>query len=193
MSPARPLPRPTRPRPPHTRVSSRRAAVTVAGDELADVTPHPDPGWEALAEVDITPTAAAFLDRLVARLEADLLPVIVTSGRRSPRRQAQALAAKLQSGASPAELYALYVRDDLLREVLAVSPDVDAMADVLTAQARRGQYLSAHMRADAIDLRRWGRSDQQLERLRAHAHALGAHTVLESNHLHVEHLTPESP
>lgn len=193
MSPPRVLPRTAPERQAHVWVAARRAArVTPASSSPARVTPEPvevSPGWLPVDGIDITPTAAAWLDRLVARLEPDLLPVVVTSGRRSPRRQALALVAKLEAGETHADLHALYQLDHLLADVLAVEPDVEAMTAVLTEQVEDGQFLSPHLRDDAVDLRRWERSPAQLDRLRAHCTALGAQTTLERDHLHVQHLT----
>lgn len=188
---ARTLPRTAPERQAHVWVAARRAGrVTPAPSSPADVTPDApvevNPGWQALPGVDVTPTAAAWLDRLVAQLEADLLPVVVTSGRRGTRRQAEALAFKHARGE---DLTGLYQQKDLIAEVLAVAPDVEAVTAVLDEQVARGRFLSPHMRDDAVDLRRWHRTPAQLKRLAAHCQALGAQTVLESDHLHVQHLT----
>ncbi|MCK6504497.1 hypothetical protein L6R53_14020 [Myxococcota bacterium] len=159
-------------------------------DELLEE-PQKSPTWVALSGVDVTPRAAAWLDELGARVEADLLPITVTSGRRSPQRQARALHDDLVAGQTPQQLHALYQRDDLLDEVLAVADEgVEAMTEVLALQLARGEHLSPHMRDDAVDLRRRNRSTEQLGRLVAHCQALGAQTVIERDHLHVQHLTP---
>lgn len=156
-------------------------------------------GWRrAHPGIVIGPRGEAFLDQLAARVPD--VEIVVTGGQRSPRSQAEAMAAKLRQGQ---DLTRLYTGAALLAEVLdaagrshLTSPDVGAMAEAIGDQVDAGHYLSDHLRPDyALDLRTRGLSTDQVRRLRWHAGALGAHTLLEAvpPHLHLEDLPPLPP
>src|SRR5690606_13170758 len=82
----------------------------------------------------------------------------ITSGYRSPSRQAAAMYVKLAAGGS----LAIYKNQSLVEPLRKAYRDgrkkrwkreriIAAMADVLEAQVARGVYLSRHMRGRAFD------------------------------------------
>jgi hypothetical protein len=88
-------------------------------------------------------------------------PLVVTSGTRSPRSQAIAMYRKLRRGQN---LLGLYRKTRLAREVVRTwrrarrsrrppRAIVEALTGTLQAQMRRGDYLSAHLRNGAVDVR----------------------------------------
>lgn len=120
----------------------------------------------------------------------------VTSGYRSPERQAAALYAKLAVGGS----LAIYKNQDLVRPLAKAYRDgrrkrrkkpeiVAAMTAILEEQVARGIYLSRHMKGRAFDLRSLGLSARQRAALRqAIAEVGGMRVILETKppHFHVE-------
>lgn len=165
---------------------------------VADVSPPaaPAPEVEILPGVELGPRQRAWLALLRAELPADL-PLTVTSGRRSAQAQARAMAAKLARGE---DLLALYVRDDLVAEIIAAAgpdrqhPDAWAMGLAIEDQAARGQAISRHLLPDdALDLRSRHYSRPQRDLVVATVRRLGAECVVEPDHLHVEDLPSPLP
>jgi hypothetical protein len=126
------------------------------------------------------------MQTFVAALEREVpsVPVHVTSGIRSPERQARALVYKRNNEGDSA-VRRLYGQKDLIGEVLAAANTTAAMARVLTRQVRSGRFLSRHMRGDAVDLRTRNLTKDQVQKLKAGAKRLGGHAVIEVDHLHV--------
>lgn len=110
------------------------------------------------------------LHRLAARYQRRTgRRLVVTSGYRSPRRQACAMYAKIRRGR---RILRLYRHTRLAREVLrgyrrarrkrlGREATLAAMARIFSAQAKRGEYLSAHLRRGAVDIRSRGMSRRQ--------------------------------
>ena len=127
----------------------------------------------------------------------------VTSGYRSPSRQADAMYGKLVAGGS----LAIYKNQALVAPLMKAYREgrkkrwkrdriVAAMAAVLADQVERGHYLSRHMRGRAFDLRSSGMSGRQREALRAAiAEVGGMRVIYESKppHFHVEILPDKKP
>lgn len=127
----------------------------------------------------------------------------VTSGYRSPSRQAGAMYGKLVAGGS----LAIYKNQALVAPLMKAYREgrkkrwkreriIAAMAEVLSAQVERGQYLSRHMRGRAFDLRSSGMTGRQREALRAAiAEVGGMRVIYESKppHFHVEILPDKKP
>jgi hypothetical protein len=103
------------------------------------------------------------------------IPIYVTSGTRTPERQAAALKTKRDMGDN---LYKLYRADYIVKELMAVPNTVSAMAPIIRKWAQKGVFMSRHMRGDAVDLR-----SRNLTKSR-----LGAKAIYESKppHIHIE-------
>ncbi len=127
----------------------------------------------------------------------------VTSGYRSPSRQAAAMYGKLVAGGS----LAIYKNQALVAPLMKAYREgrkkrwqreriIAAMASVLADQVERGHYLSRHMRGRAFDLRSSGMTGRQREALRAAiAEVGGMRVIYESKppHFHVEILPDKKP
>lgn len=130
-----------------------------------------------------------FLRRVRARLAFD---IAVTSGVRTAASQARALRTKLDGyptvEAGIQALHDLYKRDDLIDELVANGLDQATMENTIKAQVLRGQLLSSHLSARALDLRIRGYTPDELAALDAACRAEGGRTVRETvpPHLHVE-------
>lgn len=125
-----------------------------------------------------------FLGRLRSVVSSEI-PLHVTSGIRSANAQASALHTKRNLGD---DLYRLYARDDLIKEILAVPNTVSDMARVISNQIARGQYLSNHMSGAALDLRSKNWTSEQANTVLSAARSLGVEAKLETTppHLHLE-------
>ena len=113
------------------------------------------------------------------------VPIYVTSATRTPEQQAAALVTKRNLGDN---LYALYRRDDIVKELMAVPNTTAAMAAVIRKWMGRNVYLSRHMRGDALDIRSKDIQPAQIQAIMAAARGLASKAILESTppHIHVE-------
>ncbi len=159
--------------------------------------------WRAVPGIDITPELRRHID-VVAELyfAKTKRPLEITSGYRSPRRQADAMYTKLAVGGS----LALYKNQALTVPLAKAYREgrkkrwkrdriVAAMADVLEAQVARGQYLSRHMRGLAFDIRSTGMTARQRQHLIAAIREVGQmRVILERRppHFHVEIMKPKA-
>ena len=143
------------------------------------------PGVTVLSGVQVTPRIDAFLRAFRARVPADV-PITITSAYRGLDAQAAAMLKKYQLGGA-AEIRKVYSRVTA-EAVLAADPST--WAAVLGALAAQGHVLSRHPLGDAVDVRIVGLSSAQVAALVGAAQALRAHTLVESNpvHLHINRL-----
>lgn len=122
----------------------------------------PPPKYRVLQDVTLADAVADRVDAIDdAYAKRSGKHVTVTSGTRDAARQAKAMYKMLRLGGDPVRLYR---NKEAAREVkqayetarAAGKPQDDvvaAMYDVLRAQIARGVYISAHLRAGAVDIR----------------------------------------
>lgn len=122
---------------------------------------------------------ARFLSFAGEVLRAGLPMITVTSARRSAEWQADAMLNKVARGEDITKLYRSSA--GTIRQLLALPRTVEAWAPVL-----RATPVSDHQRGRAVDVRRWGYTDAQLQQLQQLAQRSGWRTLLESDHLHLE-------
>ncbi|HRE87657.1 MAG TPA: hypothetical protein PK095_00840 [Myxococcota bacterium] len=167
-------------------------------------TARPRPTWRQAPGIEIKAELRPHIEA-VARIyfEKTRRPLEITSGYRSPRRQAEAMYVKLAVGGS----LALYKRQDLTRPLLDAYRQgrkkrwkkdriVAAMAEVLQSQVERGQYLSRHMRGLAFDVRSTGMSAKQRQALLAAVREVGQMRIIRERrppHYHIEVIIPRAP
>lgn len=112
-------------------------------------------------------------------------PIVITSGVRTARSQAQAMFGKIEAGDTN---LALYRNREFAESVVEAYPDLEKAADVVARYAAAGGG-SSHLRAQAFDVRTRDLSGQQIaEMQRAVDEKLdGAKAILELQppHLHV--------
>jgi len=170
-----------------------------AAPELARGAPQgPPPRYATLGDVELTPRVAgrvAQLDAAYARRTRKHLTV--TSGTRDAARQARAMYKMLRLGA---DVLRLYRNKEAVREIkeaydagrAAGKPADDvvaAMYAVLRAQIDRGVYISAHLRAGAVDIRSRDMSDADRKAFTAAVAEVGGVYMLEESappHFHLQ-------
>lgn len=179
-------------------------ALALVASMVDPVAARPKPTWKPAPGIEITAELRPHIEA-VARLyfEKTRRPLEITSGYRSPRRQAEAMYVKLAVGGS----LALYKRQDLTRPLLDAYRQgrkkrwkkdriVAAMAEVLQSQVDRGQYLSRHMRGLAFDVRSTGMSSRQRQALLAAVREVGQMRIIHERrppHYHIEVIIPRAP
>ena len=128
----------------------------------------------------LSDTARAAALRWAELASAEGMEVTFTSGRRTALEQAKAMLYKVDQGEN---LYDLYTSAGAtLNELFDLPRSAQAWAAVLSEAP-----ISAHQRGDAIDVRRWGLSKEQLWRLGELAVQAGfRRTLLEQDHLHAQ-------
>lgn len=133
---------------------------------------------------ELTPGTLAWL-RLYAQAAAGKgIPVTATSGRRSSRRQAAAMLAKVERGE---DLHALYRDDEQISELLQGARTVDRWAAIIDGYTARGRGISNHLSGKAVDIRTRDWSKTQLQEAAALALVMKARrAIIESDHLHIE-------
>jgi hypothetical protein len=125
--------------------------------------------------------AAAAAQELARLAAAEGLPLLFTSGRRTPLDQASAMLDKVRRGE---DLRSLYRSAGATLDRLFAAPQTTAAwASILAA----APPISRHLTGDAADIRTAGLSDAQVYRLGELAIAAGFGRALrESDHLHVQ-------
>jgi hypothetical protein len=118
------------------------------------------PRYTVLDDVTLSPEAASKMDRIDdIYFKKTGKHLVITSGTRDAARQAKAMFKMIRLGA---DIMRLYRNKDAAREVkqaydrTAGKPAddrIEAMYDVLKAQIDRGVFISAHLRAGAVDVR----------------------------------------
>jgi len=157
--------------------------VVVTRRDRGELAGASGPGWSSGSSVVTTDEMRAFLSELAGRTGLELY---VTSGVRSAADQARAMMAKLEADSDALDIY---VRDDLVAELLAA--DFARWTELIEAQIAAGHYLSAHLTGRALDLRTAGAGAGHLDAgevgvVELAAAELGAETLDEGDHLHVE-------
>ena len=126
--------------------------------------------------VDLFQGQKDFLTRLRTMI-SPTTPIHVTSGYRSPERQAAAML-NIWTGTGEGELRRLY-RKPLVTEVMAAGKNVSSMATVIQGQVDRRQYLSRHLYKAGLDLRSKNLTDAQVAEIVSAARSLGAKVGME--------------
>lgn len=153
--------------------------------------------WRARGDIELNPILRDKIGEIAARYYAKTKRVLeITSGYRSPSRQAGAMYTKLAAGGS----LAIYKNQSLVQPLYKAYREgrkkrwkkdriVAAMAAVLASQVERGIYLSRHMKGRAFDVRSVGMSGRQRAALRAAIAEVGGLRLLYESkppHFHIE-------
>lgn len=127
----------------------------------------------------LTRAMKIFLKKLRRQVDFDL---VVTSGVRSLKEQAAAMYTKLRKfGFSSLSIY-----PDALVEGMQNATSSDDVYRILKQRMREGYSVSSHLRGDAIDFRTRNLTSAQVSALKAAGEALGAKTIWEEDHLHMQ-------
>lgn len=126
--------------------------------------------YKTLSGVRLSADVKQRVARLARRyMKATGRPLVITSGTRTPAEQAAAMYAKLRRGHN---LLRLYRKTALAREVIRAYRKARrkrlggratraAMARVMRAQLARGEHLSLHLKAGAVDVRSYNLTRRQ--------------------------------
>jgi len=142
---------------------------------------------------EISPRAHSALARLGDRYyEQTGAEVTVTSGRRTPRGQAQAMYDNLRRNRRTRyanekaydEILKLY--NDVVASRASQQDTVGAMTRVIEQQVSRGVYISAHLTGDAVDVRSRDMSLWQRRQFQEAVRAVGARWRDETDHYHLQ-------
>jgi hypothetical protein len=120
--------------------------------------------------------------RRQAQALADRLPfdIVITSGNRNVRQQAQAMFGKIELGE---DLVDTYRNDDMAQAVQDTYPDLDAAVAVLEEHPG----ASKHMQNRALDVRTYDRTTAQVNQMVQAADSMGWFYLVEAQpaHLHL--------
>jgi hypothetical protein len=177
---------------PQPRREPEPPAAAAARDERAS------PTYTLLADVALS----SHVEAKVARIARGYFTrtgkiLVVTSGTRDAERQAEAMHAVLQHGG---DLQRTYRNKGAAREIEQAHAEAAAsgrpahevvavMATVIRDQMARGVFLSAHLRAGAVDVRSRGMSTDDKQAFLATAAEVGGVEVLEESappHFHLQ-------
>ena len=151
-----------------------------------------------LPEVSLSPEVESKLARIAeAYFRRTGKPLVLTSGTRDAERQAQAMYEVLRLGGDIVRLYRNKVaarelkRTYDLARLQSRSPGetVEALAAALRAQMERGVYVSAHLRAGAVDVRSYDMSPADRRAFVDGAREVGGAEVIEESappHFHLQ-------
>jgi hypothetical protein len=137
-------------------------------------------GYRVLSNVVMTP----YLERSAGRLAAELpFDIVVTSGLRTARAQAQAMFTKIELGD---DLIAVYADDSFAEGVIEAYPDIDRATQFVQGYANRGGG-SSHLRGLGLDIRTRDLSEREVNQLIETTEFFGWRPFLEFTppHLHI--------
>ena len=140
------------------------------------------PGVTGAGGLVLNAGQTAFLGAL--RRAVPGIPLYVTSGTRTPERQAAAMVTKRSLGE---DLRSLYQSKDIAGALMAAPNTVPAMAAILRRYMAQGRFLSRHMRGDAVDIRSRNLTVAQRNAVMSAARRLGARPGYETTppHIHI--------
>lgn len=186
-------------------------------DELPDLTPEelagppyhfdlqkaaqPEPsGYVLLDGVSITKTTADALEKLDAGyFKKTGTHLIITSGTRDPLLQAKAMYKTMQLGTDILKLYRNRQAAQEIKTAYSKSlhrgreKTIEAIYEVIRDQLERGIYISAHLRAGAVDVRNRTMSRTQKKAFEKSVQAGTSFSFIEETkppHFHLELLNP---
>lgn len=199
-----PLPRGlSAPREPQVAESCDPADLYLAPDKTPALAKNTGQRFDVLPGVSMPPHVAA----RVARIDEKFAHrtgkhLLVVSGTRDPARQARAMIRVIQLGQSLTKLYedreaALEIKQAYDRAVAArkTAPEVVGAVQVtIESQISRGTYISAHLRAGAVDIRNTTMTEAEKKAFRAAVRDTDSVSLLEEHrppHYHLEIDPPE--
>jgi hypothetical protein len=158
--------------------------------------PYAPPRFKVLPGVTLSTDAAAALERIDdAYYKKTGQRLVITSGTRDAARQAKAMYKMIRLGA---DITGLYRNKTAAREIKAAytrsagkpaEAVVMAMYDTIRDQIDRGVYISAHLRAGAVDIRNRTMSPSQKKAFEQSVAEVGGASLLEETkppHYHLQ-------
>lgn len=152
-------------------------------------------GWtKANGGIVISPSSAAWLDRLRAKVPSSI-PLVVTSGTRTATSQARAMLTMVNLGDAGVKQAFFDYPDDLVNDLLELPRTLEAWTPRVTQAYANGELSSSgHLAGLAVDLRRRDWTPEQLATVVAAVKALGGEPLVENAppHLHIQLPKPKA-
>jgi hypothetical protein len=137
-----------------------RGPSDVSLEKGVPIEPGEPPRYSMLPGVTLSPEVAARVEQMdEAYFGKTRKRLVITSGTRDAARQAKAMYKVMKLGGDIVRLYKNKAAATEIKQAYdrtaGKTPDevVSAMYDVIRGQIQRGVYISAHLRAGAVDIR----------------------------------------
>ena len=137
-------------------------------------------GYTTLPSVVLNGELESFLDVLSDTIPFDIL---VTSGIRTPEKQALAMFKKIELGD---DLIKIYRDDTFAQSIIDAYPDVENATKIVERYASSGGG-SSHLRGQGVDLRTRDKTPEEIEIMKKAVENLGEFALVETKppHLHI--------
>lgn len=130
--------------------------------------------------VVLTPRLRNYLDQLASRLPFD---IVVTSGVRTPERQAKAMFYKIEQGE---DITQLYQDKAFANSVIDAFPDLQKGADAVQAYIDRGGGKTMHLSGNAVDIRTRDKTQSEIDVIMATVRSMGDRALYEPVPPHID-------
>jgi hypothetical protein len=130
--------------------------------------------------VVLTPRLRNYLDELSSRLPFD---IVVTSGVRTPERQAKAMFKKIELGD---DLIALYRDDAFAQSVIDAYPNLQQGSAAVQAYIDRGGGSTMHLSGNAVDIRTRDKTQTEIDTIMATVRSMGDRALYEPIPPHID-------
>ena len=136
--------------------------------------------WTPLDSVVLDWNLESWLDDYASRVS---FPIVVTSGIRTPRKQAKAMFTKIELGD---DLLKIYKDDTFAQKIIDSYPNLDKAERIVSEYAKAGGG-SSHLRGMGVDIRTRDLTESQKQELVQAVKDMGDSPLLESTppHLHI--------
>lgn len=136
--------------------------------------------WTSLNSVVLDWNLESWLDDFSSRVS---FPIVVTSGIRTPIKQAKAMFTKIELGD---DLIKIYKDDTFAQKIIDAYPNLDKAESIVSEYAKAGGG-SSHLRGMGVDIRTRDLSEAQKQELVQAVKDMGDSPLLESTppHLHI--------
>tara|TARA_R100000231_G_scaffold137798_1_gene114788 strand:+ start:1674 stop:2180 length:507 start_codon:yes stop_codon:yes gene_type:complete len=130
--------------------------------------------------VVLTPEQTNYLNILASKLPFD---IVVTSGFRTPEKQARAMFTKIELGD---DLIALYKDDEFAQSVIDAYPDLDQGIQAVNDYVARGGGKTMHLSGNAVDIRTRDKTDQEIDLIISTVRSMGDRALYEPIPPHID-------
>ena len=130
--------------------------------------------------VVLTPRLENYLDQLANRLPFD---IVVTSGVRTPEKQAKAMFYKISQGE---DITKLYKDKAFANSVIDAYPDLQKGADAVQAYIDRGGGKTMHLSGNAVDIRTRDKTQSEIDVIMATVRSMGDRALYEPVPPHID-------
>lgn len=130
--------------------------------------------------IELSYSVRSFLDELVPMLPFD---IEITSGTRTPEKQAAAMFKKIELGD---DLIAVYADDEFAQKIIDAYPNISKATAIVSEYAAAGGG-SSHLRGLGVDIRSRTLTENQIQQVKQAAESLDAFVLVERTppHIHV--------